>query len=194
MPAPLLVVPSSEKLPDSADAVVIGGGIVGASSAYFMARQGLRVALVEKGRIGAEQSSRNWGWCRQQNRDGRELPMATQSLALWEEMTEDIGEDLGFRRCGLVYASNDAAQVAQWERWRETAKQFGVETRLLTGPEALSPFRGAAVQVRNYRALTAPDWDQVLKAVAAAVAAALASSAVAAAATVTTSALSGLQR
>ena len=46
----------------------------------------MKVALVEKGRIGAEQSSRNWGWCRQQNRDARELPMATKSLELWEQL------------------------------------------------------------------------------------------------------------
>ncbi|NDW06604.1 NAD(P)/FAD-dependent oxidoreductase [Jiella pacifica] len=142
MPAPLLVVPSSEKLPDSVDAVVIGGGIVGASSAYFMARQGLKVALVEKGRVGAEQSSRNWGWCRQQNRDARELPMATQSLALWEEMTADIGEDLGFRRCGLLYLSDNEAEIAGWAKWRDFAATQGVTTHMLSAAEAGE--RGAA--------------------------------------------------
>ena len=60
---------SDETLPKSVDVVVVGGGIVGASAAYFMARRGLSVALVEKGYVGCEQSSRNWGWCRRQNRD-----------------------------------------------------------------------------------------------------------------------------
>ncbi|MEZ5458539.1 MAG: FAD-dependent oxidoreductase [Steroidobacteraceae bacterium] len=65
-----------------------------ASSALtaYLARRGMNVALLEKGRIGAEQSSRNWGWCRQQNRDERELPMATRSLELWERFTADTGE------------------------------------------------------------------------------------------------------
>jgi len=65
MRAPLQQIETSGELPRSADAVVIGGGIVGVFAAYYLARRGMRVALVEKGRIGAEQSSRNWGWCRQ---------------------------------------------------------------------------------------------------------------------------------
>ncbi len=71
--------------------VVIGGGIVGVFAAYYLARRGVKVALVEKGRIGAEQSSRNWGWCRQQNRDARELPLATKSLDLWEQLCRRNG-------------------------------------------------------------------------------------------------------
>lgn len=127
---------SDDALPAQTDVVVIGGGIVGTAAAYFLAKRGRSVALVEKGVVGGEQSSRNWGWCRQQNRDARELPLAIRAMELWDSLAGEIGEDLGFRRCGLVYASNDAAQIAQWERWRETAKQFGVETRMLTGPEA----------------------------------------------------------
>src|SRR5437867_1920735 len=103
MPAPLMLVESSSTLPNSADAVVIGGGIVGAFTAYYLARRGLKIALLEKGLIGAEQSSRNWGWCRQQNRDARELPMATRSLDLWESFAAESGEDMGFARCGLFY-------------------------------------------------------------------------------------------
>ncbi|MBO0904128.1 NAD(P)/FAD-dependent oxidoreductase [Jiella sonneratiae] len=142
MPAPLVVVPSSESLPETADAVVIGGGIVGVCSAYFMARRGMKVALVEKGRIGAEQSSRNWGWCRQQNRDARELPMATRSLSLWEEIAADLGEDLGFRRCGLLYLSDDEAEIAGWAKWRDFAATQGVTTSMLSAAEAGE--RGAA--------------------------------------------------
>jgi glycine/D-amino acid oxidase-like deaminating enzyme len=55
-------------LPDSVDVAIIGGGIVGCSAAYFLAREGLRVAVFEKGRIAGEQSGRNWGWVRQQGR------------------------------------------------------------------------------------------------------------------------------
>ena len=88
------------KPPASADVVVIGGGIIGVFAAYYLARRGVSVALVEKGRIGAEQSSRNWGWCRQQNRDARELPMASKSLDLWERFAAESGEDTGFIAAG----------------------------------------------------------------------------------------------
>jgi choline dehydrogenase-like flavoprotein len=58
MPAPLRYIDSSPTLP--ADAVIIGGGIIGTFTAYYLAKRGLKVALVKKGLIGAEQSSRNW--------------------------------------------------------------------------------------------------------------------------------------
>lgn len=136
MPAPLKFVESPLALPAAADAVVIGGGIIGVFTAYYMALRGLKVVLVEKGRIGAEQSSRNWGWCRQQNRDARELPMATKSLDLWERFAAESGEDPGFRRCGLLYLSNSDEELAGWARWRDFARTAGVTTHMLDGAQA----------------------------------------------------------
>ncbi len=136
MPAPLKLVDTSPELPEAADAVVIGGGIVGVFAAYYLARRGMKVTLVEKGRIGAEQSSRNWGWCRQQNRDARELPMATKSLDLWERFAAESGEDTGFRRCGLLYLSNSEEELAGWARWRDFARTVGVTTHMLDSAQA----------------------------------------------------------
>ncbi|WP_077034627.1 FAD-binding oxidoreductase [Pelomonas sp. KK5] len=136
MRALLDTVESSRELPASADVVVIGGGIIGSFTAYYLARRGLKVALLEKGRIGGEQSSRNWGWCRQQNRDARELPMATKSLDLWEQFAADEQEQTGFRRCGLLYLSNDEAELAGWARWGEFARSVNVRTQMLNAAEA----------------------------------------------------------
>ena len=136
MPAPLVSVESSPDLPDSADVVIIGGGIIGVFTAYYLTKRGMTVALIEKGRIGAEQSSRNWGWCRQQNRDARELPLATKALDLWEQFTADTGEETGFRRCGLFYLSNDDEELAGWARWGEFARSVGVISHMLTAQEA----------------------------------------------------------
>src|SRR3954449_5550270 len=128
MPAPLVHVETSPTLPERADAVVIGSGIIGVFAAYYLAKRGLKVALLEKGRIGAEQSSRNWGWCRQQNRDARELPMATKSLDLWEQFTAETGEQTGFQRCGLLYLSNSESELDGWARWGEFARTVDVKT------------------------------------------------------------------
>lgn len=136
MPAPLALIDTPSDLPQTADVVVIGGGIVGVFAAYYLTQRGLKTVLIEKGRIGAEQSSRNWGWCRQQNRDARELPISTKSLDLWERFAADTGENTGFRRCGLLYLSNNEAEIAGWARWRDFAKTVGVTTHVLSTAEA----------------------------------------------------------
>ena len=80
MSPPVKPVQSDEALPPSADVVVVGGGIAGITAAYALAKKGHSVAVVEKGVVAGEQSSRNWGWCRQQNRDPRELPLAQRAI------------------------------------------------------------------------------------------------------------------
>jgi len=136
MPAPLRFIESSPALPAQADVVVIGGGIIGTFTAYYLAQRGLKVALVEKGVVAGEQSSRNWGWCRQQNRDSRELPLATMALDLWEKFGIDSGERTGFRRCGLFYVSNNDQDLETWATWGKYARSVGVETRMLNSDEA----------------------------------------------------------
>jgi glycine/D-amino acid oxidase-like deaminating enzyme len=136
MSQPLRLLETPTTLPARADVVIIGGGIVGVFAGYYLTRRGLSVTLIEKGRIGAEQSSRNWGWCRQQNRDLRELPMATKSLELWEQFAADSGEDTGFSRCGLFYLSNDDKELARWAQWRDFARTAGVTTHMLGSSEA----------------------------------------------------------
>lgn len=136
MPAPLRFIKSTADLPAEADVVVIGGGIIGSFTAYYLAKRGLKVALIEKGVVGGEQSSRNWGWCRQQNRDERELPLATKALDLWEQFGVESGEETGFRRCGLFYVSNNAAEIETWARWGKYARSIGVKTRMLNSQEA----------------------------------------------------------
>ncbi len=56
-----------------ADAVVVGAGVIGISTALELQARGLSVVVVEKGEVAAEQSSRNWGWCRQMGRDPRKF-------------------------------------------------------------------------------------------------------------------------
>ncbi len=127
---------SDTALPPRVDVVIIGGGIVGAATAYFLAKKGISVALLEKGQVAGEQSSRNWGWCRQQNRDQRELPLMKESMALWATLHREAGADLGFRRTGLIYVTKDPKELATWENWINMAQPFQVGSRMLSPTEA----------------------------------------------------------
>ena len=123
----------SDTLEDAYDVVVIGGGVAGVATAYFLAKQGVRVLVCEKGRIAGEQSSRNWGWIRQQGRDSAELPVVMESNRIWRSLAAETGEaDLTFTECGCLYLVDTRAGLAKCEEWIEVAKQHQLSTKLLT--------------------------------------------------------------
>jgi glycine/D-amino acid oxidase-like deaminating enzyme len=131
-------------IPDSADIVIIGGGIIGVSTAWFLAKQDVNVVLCEKGHIAGEQSGRNWGWVRQQGRDAREMPMVIESLKIWRTLADEIGEDVGYRQTGCLYAANDNDQLAGYASWLPTAQEYELDTRIISGKEAAQYVPGAS--------------------------------------------------
>ncbi|MGG6109019.1 FAD-binding oxidoreductase [Pantoea allii] len=136
MPAPLRLVQDSIHFPDSVDVVIIGAGIAGAATCWELTQKGYRVAVIEKGLVGAEQSSRNWGWCRQLNRDEREIPLIMHALQRWHALSDEIGMDVGFRASGLVYATRTEKDIRNWDNWGKMAKQYGIRSRMLSAAEA----------------------------------------------------------
>ncbi len=124
-----------DELPERVDVVVIGGGVAGISTAWFLAKRGVDVLVLEKGRVAGEQSSRNWGWIRKQARDADELPIVIESQQIWAGLAEEIGEDVGFARCGVAYLADTESQLAKHEEWLEIAQQHQLDTRLLTSSE-----------------------------------------------------------
>ena len=124
---------SDEVLPAATAVAIIGGGIIGTSAAWALADRGISVVLCDKGYVACEQSSRNWGWCRQTGRDEREMPLIVQSLRLWRGMDRAMEADTGFRERGVVYVGESEADEARFTHWRDMAKPYGVDARLLTG-------------------------------------------------------------
>ena len=129
-------------LPKSADVVIIGGGVIGVSTAYFLAKSGVSVVLLEKGRIAGEQSSRNWGWIRQMGRDLAELPIMIEANALWQKLALDVQADIGLQQCGLTYFSGSEAESAGFEAWIAEARPMGVDSRILSSGEVADMFPG----------------------------------------------------
>ncbi len=133
-----------DSIPDSAEVVIIGGGIIGVSTAWFLSRQGVDVVLCEKGHIAGEQSGRNWGWVRQQCRDAREMPMIMESLNIWRSLAEEIGEDVGYRQHGCLYAASTEKQLAEFSAWLPTAQAYGLDTKVLDSGEVAQLVKGAS--------------------------------------------------
>ena len=138
-------VATDDVLPRSTDVVVIGAGIIGVAAALTLAERGIAVVLTEKGTIAGEQSSRNWGWCRQQGRDPRELPLSIESLRLWRGLNQRVEGETGFRKCGVVYLARTAADLASHEAWLDLVKTYGVDSRLVGRPELDQLLPGSAM-------------------------------------------------
>ncbi len=115
-------------LPESADVVIVGAGIAGISAAWFLHQAGLRVTVCEKGVVAGEQSGRNWGWIRQQGRDQAELPIMIESMRLWQDIAEVVDIDIGYRRNGSLYLSENDAELARHERFMSFAPAYGLST------------------------------------------------------------------
>jgi glycine/D-amino acid oxidase-like deaminating enzyme len=131
-------------LPSAADVVVIGGGIMGVMTAWYLAEAAVKVVLCEKGRVAGEQSSRNWGWIRQQGRDLAELPIMVESMRLWKGLSSEFGAGLGFRQEGVMYLARTEAEMAGFEDWRKQAMVHQLDTVMQTPDQIKARISGVA--------------------------------------------------
>jgi glycine/D-amino acid oxidase-like deaminating enzyme len=134
----------TDTLPNKVDAVIIGGGIIGIFSALYLAHKGIRVLVCEKGRIAGEQSSRNWGWIRQQGRDLAELPIMMQSLELWHEVDRETNGQCGVVTAGTYYFANNQSEMAAHELWVSKARDFDLDSTIVSDKEISNAFSGKA--------------------------------------------------
>ncbi len=136
-------------LPAKVDVVVIGGGIIGASTALDLAERGVKVALCEKGGIGHEQSSRNWGWVRISRRDPREVPLMAEALRIWKGMDERLGRPTGYARAGIIFTCRTDKEYEEHERWGRNLDGYQIEHRMLSAREFHELVPGADLAVKG---------------------------------------------
>lgn len=150
MPGPALdTVETDDRLPDRADVVVVGGGIIGMATALALVERGHSVLVCEKGHIAGEQSSRNWGWCRVSRRDPREIPLAVEALRLWQGMNERVDGETGYRTAGILFGCDDNRALAEAEAWLEAARPYQLASRMIGPEEADGLLPGASRRLRG---------------------------------------------
>lgn len=131
--APVIApVQTSLDTPEATCVVVIGGGIVGLTAALNLAERGIPVVVLEKGRLAAEQSSRNLGWVRKTGRDISDLPLSVESDRLWAAMSERVGADVGYRQAGIMYVARTEAEMEKHQSWLGSAGGRSLDSRLLS--------------------------------------------------------------
>ena len=120
-----------QRVARDADVVIVGGGIVGCASAYYLARRGVRAIVVERGDVLGEQSRKNWGFVRQQGRDPLEVPLMMEANRIWGGLEAELGEDIEWVRGGNLALAADPRRLALLEQWLPVAREFGLDTRLV---------------------------------------------------------------
>ncbi|SEO35194.1 sarcosine oxidase subunit beta [Paracoccus alcaliphilus] len=108
----------------SADVIVIGGGIHGASTSLHLARRGYSVNLLERNRIGCHASGVNAGSIHHIPRIHFELPLAESALKVWPEIAEMLGDDCGFRRNGYLRVVETEAQFETARTAMERVRRY----------------------------------------------------------------------
>ncbi len=140
---------TDERPPAETGIVVIGGGIIGTSTALALPQQGVAVTLCEKGHIAGEQSSRNWGWVRKNGRDAREIPLILESLRIWGGLNKVVGAETGFRVCGVVSIARTDADRSRHERFIAEAEPYQIGSRIVEGAELEDLLPGASRKFRS---------------------------------------------
>ncbi|MBZ9668492.1 NAD(P)/FAD-dependent oxidoreductase [Mesorhizobium sp. ES1-3] len=124
------------------DVVVLGGGLMGTASAYFLARRGARVTLIERSRIGTGATVASFGNIRRTGRHLSQLPLAHRSLRLWGEAEKMLGRDVEFRATGHIRLIFDEDGLADMRTYAQTARPWGLELEELSPREIHTRFPG----------------------------------------------------
>lgn len=118
-------------LPIEVDAVVIGGGIVGASAALFLAKANQQVALLERDFFGSHSSGVNYGGVRRQGRPLSQLPLSQRAHGIWSDLQGLIGIDGEYLRSGHLKLARSEKDMAALEAYEQASRGFGLNLQLL---------------------------------------------------------------
>src|SRR5512141_2343882 len=124
-------------LPTTADIVIIGGGVMGASAAYHLAQRGMKnIVLLEKEEyFGSGATGRCAGGVRYQFSTEINIRLSLESLPMLERFKEEIGQDINYRQCGYLLVATKDEDLATFKHNVELQNRLGVKTELWNSNE-----------------------------------------------------------
>jgi sarcosine oxidase subunit beta len=125
----------------SADVVIVGGGVIGASIAYHLSlRRAGRIIVLERDRLGTGSTGKNAGGIRLQFSTEVNVRLSQRSLPRLEAFKDEIGIDPQFHQVGYLFLITEEREVAPFEHSLALWKRLGVPARRLSGAEAQGIF------------------------------------------------------
>ena len=125
-----------------ADVVVVGGGVSGLSSAYFLAKAGKDVVVVEKGTVGSEASGRNGGMISERVDEPPMIPMAVESLKMWPTLDHELGYPTEFMHQGRLQVAVSEEEVGDLFSERDESLRRGISVEELDPAEVVDLIPG----------------------------------------------------
>ena len=137
-----------------AEVIIIGGGVIGCATAYYLAKAGTSVIVLEgSDHIGNGGSSRNGGGVRQSGRDPRELPLAMYSIRnLWPHLSEELETDCEYHQDGNLRLGKTEKHREILEGLADRARACGLDVRMIDGDEVrrINPYLSHEVTVASW--------------------------------------------
>ena len=144
----------ARKMKNNAEVVIIGGGIIGCATAYYLAKEGVSVIVLEKSdHIGNGGSSRNGGGVRQSGRDPRELPLAMYAVEhMWPTLSEELGVDVEYHKEGNLRLGKTAKHKEILQGLTDRAVALGLDVRMIDGKEVreINPYLSEEITVASW--------------------------------------------
>jgi sarcosine oxidase, subunit beta len=120
---------------ETADVVVIGGGIAGAAAGYYLAKAGRKVLLLEKSFLASGSTGRCIGGIRQQFSTETTILTMLESVRLFKSMADEFGMDVEWRPSGYLFLAHTREQAALYEKNISIQKPFGLDVSFIQADE-----------------------------------------------------------